>query len=518
MKYLTVFKELLPLLSLKYVDNTRRIDSDAFKKSDSYKLLKGVKEDRYNSEEEMLFDIYGDHSGARNNFRDLANKTLAIFFGNLFLKPTERKTDYKSVYQDCNKKVLIVLLLKSEGRQNTAKDIAINTLKKSIKYHITEASKVLSRELMLRYQVEGEALQSEKYKEIFEYYSTIEELELAAYTSLNNAAFLASRNKKPQGNKLHKIIDALDMVIQSDVEEIPTFADVPYNLTLMRFRARVLKASFLNDHKGIFSVYSDLEYYLKVLNFRPPVGHLFNIKNKISPSLIITSKFEEARNNIKECLATRLKGELNWHISLVYQAILGFHSKDYQLAKETIQIAKKYQTVKAPFIIEWWKIAEAYLYFLSIQGQVKFEGRFRLAKFLNDLSVTTQDKTGTNVSILVIAEFLIKLAQGNRDPLIEKNESIRLYNYNNLEGQSTKRSRIFLDLLRTISRCGFDPQRVEVVTRPLLDELNSLPLKIEDLETELIRYEELFRMVVAILKQQSSQKESLVIKVSKSII
>ena len=493
MDLLQVIKDLLPFTG-KY-NSTRDLNNE------SNKLLKKIISKDFESEEDLIKEIYGTKQGAREKYRFLANRALSILSGNVFLKPTERETTWKAVYQECIKKTAVVKLLKTEDGQASANHIAKVTLKKSMKYGITEATKDLSRELLLSAQISGDAKLANRYKSIYTTYSEIHSKEVEAYITLNEVALITSNKMKPGKKKREQLFELLDSVVSIKADS--------YLLNFRKFKSRIIKANFQNDYNEFAKVYLELKNYSSKLSFTPATGHLFGILNKIAPSLIVSKQYKLANSSIDYCLSLSA-GKHNKNITLRHLALLGFHSGNDNLINESIKLANENSSSLPDQLKEWWQITQALFQFTNYIKKSKLDSRFKTSKFLNNLPELSKDKSGANVAIIVIGEFLLRLANKDWDSLIERNEAIRLYSIRNLKEISNKRAKIFFQILRKISRCDFDPIKFALATKAHKTQLSSYPMKIEDLESEIIPYEMLYEMLITALKMQKTTNKSLV--------
>lgn len=485
-------KEIISMFTAQYVEKIRHLESDVFKNSKSHELFQGIKTGQFNSDESAREALFGTGTPAKDKFRKLKKKLTSILLSNLFLKSTEDKTDYTSVHEECVKNASAVKILTTKGHKLAAMHLAETTLKKAAKYQFIDICKELSYDLALIYSTRG----NEKYvlyKSKYDYYLKIESDEKFIRFLYHDLAFLLSKQKKPSGKNLEKILSIFDQIL--------AVASDSYEINLLKFQSKMTKATLLNDHKEIFQALNEALACFDSYPFESPNGFLFGFLHKVTPSLILTERFTEAEKNINRCLSLLAKGNFNWHVTIYYKMILGFYSEDYEMAKNAILLSKKYISSLSDFMIEAWKIAEVYWYFASLVGLVEFEGTFRTTKFLNDFTIYNKDKAGANASIKLMAEYLVELAKGNRDTLIDNSDALRLYAYHNLRDESNQRSRLFFWIIQQLPKCNFELESFKSKTEEKFKQLKSIPAKIEDIETEIIPYENLYSIVLKILEK-----------------
>ena len=486
------FNVINKLITLIPARRNREIYCEGFENSDSFILFDGIKQGRYTSDEEVLKDMFSDKKDPYGSYRVLSKRLISTLIGNIIIKPTELKEDYKSVFQDIRKKCLIVELLQSEGMQGLAMDISKKALKNAVKYQLTQSCIDLSKALLIISQSSGNRKETGKYKALYEHFKLIGDNELSSFLSINEVGLITANNKKPSDRKMTEILSLLDSVLKMEGDS--------YLIKLRKFRARILKANLISNHIEALIVYRDLIKYTKGLKFTPPQGHVLIILQQLNLGLIITQNFDVAKKNIEKCLSIRQKGEHNWQLVLQHKVILGFQSKKYVIAKNAI--TQSDQNLASGFMLEWWKITKMYLFFLSTIKKVRYNEKVKVSKIVNELPVYSADKQGANVSILIVAKYLIPLAEGKRDSLIDDTEALRKYSFRNLKEVKNKRARIFLWILRKISDCDFKAEKFKRTTLAKFNQLKATPMMVEDMYTEIIPFEHLYEMIIDILIKQ----------------
>jgi hypothetical protein len=157
-----------------------------------------------------------------------------------------------------------------------------------------------------------------------------------------------------------------------------------------------------------------------------------------------------------------------------------------------------------PSIAESWKIFEAYLLFLMRCGLLKERKdnkRFRIAKILNEIHLSSRDKSGMNIPILII-QFLLALADHEYGQCIDREESLAKYRTRYLKPDNAARSHYFFRMLELIPKCDFNAAQVKANAAPLLERLMMVSQKVanQNFEVEVIPYETLWEIVISILK------------------
>jgi hypothetical protein len=184
--------------------------------------------------------------------------------------------------------------------------------------------------------------------------------------------------------------------------------------------------------------------------------------------------------------------------------LLALHSQQYnEAATIWYEISKKGLLKNIhPIDLEKWETYKMYLYFLHKTGEISvdfsstlFKG-FRQAKFFNTVPLLNKDKSGMNVSIVII-EFILHLTQGKFDKITDKYEGLIKYSYRYLRDIESLRSYSFIRLLLLIPNCAYNWKTIAKRSELMLEKLSSQP-NIESsikLGAEIIPYDVLWKLI-----------------------
>jgi hypothetical protein len=184
--------------------------------------------------------------------------------------------------------------------------------------------------------------------------------------------------------------------------------------------------------------------------------------------------------------------------------LLALHSQQYnEAATIWYEISKKGLLKNIhPIDLEKWETYKMYLYFLHMTGEISvdfsstlFKG-FRQAKFFNTVPLLNKDKSGMNVSIVII-EFILHLTQGKFDKITDKYEGLIKYSYRYLRDIESLRSYSFIRLLLLIPNCAYNWKTIAERSELMLEKLSSQP-NIESsikLGAEIIPYDVLWKLI-----------------------
>lgn len=133
--------------------------------------------------------------------------------------------------------------------------------------------------------------------------------------------------------------------------------------------------------------------------------------------------------------------------------------------------------------------------------------QFKLAKFINETTIFSKDKSGMNIAIIVI-KLLILLQERKFSRLLDEVEATEQYCYRHLRGENTKRSYYFIKMLLQIPLGQFDPEVIESKVSRFNEKLTAIPLQVanQTTEIEVIPYEDLWDFAMQSLRQPVAGK------------
>ena len=207
-------------------------------------------------------------------------------------------------------------------------------------------------------------------------------------------------------------------------------------------------------------------------------------------------EFHFAEIMINRSLSGPAYGQHNWQLIMFYRALLGFHSNKPAMAFDVWQkvdkVPKKFRT---PEMEDIWLLVQAY-FELTKKGARKW----RLGKFLNSLQVLNTDKSGHNVSVLVV-ELMHLLKSKKFEKYAYRCERLDAYIDQHLKGKGLDRYVHFLRLLQCIVRGGFQKVQVLKKAKKYLHGLKETAPRIgaDVREVEIVPFEALWEMALGAL-------------------
>ena len=213
----------------------------------------------------------------------------------------------------------------------------------------------------------------------------------------------------------------------SELAEIPAksnrFHHVRFLTAVLYYQVKRQEAKMLatcEEALQHFENIMDLPYIIKFsFYFRAIAFHLSR------------QEFAQAETLINKSLIGPARGKHNWQIIMIHRALLGFHSRKPAIALDAwhkaTKLPKKFQTEQ---VKERWQIVRAYLELYDVE----MPGKWRLSRFINSLPVSSSDKIGNHLSILIV-EMLHLLKAKKYEHYRYRCERLEAYIKEHLKGE-----------------------------------------------------------------------------------
>ncbi len=235
---------------------------------------------------------------------------------------------------------------------------------------------------------------------------------------------------------------------------------------------------------------------------------IYQSKKNIAIAHFYLRNYDEANHWFLEVINMVTIGTRNWFnaTSLYFLSLIS--QRDYNsLYALSIKILTNKNLSKFPYFEEQWKLREAYLNFLIRTGKIEIPKDekqkvkpFSLSKFMNSVPFHSKDKSGQNITILVL-QILFLLLDNKYGLIIDKVDSLTQYTYRYLHKDETYRSNCFIKMLLQMVKADFHPIRTKTYTSELNKKLNSSHLITDERSTqvEIIPYNDLWDLIEELL-------------------
>lgn len=254
---------------------------------------------------------------------------------------------------------------------------------------------------------------------------------------------------------------------------------------------------------------SALDFYK--INYPNIKVQLFMFRLRRAVASIYLKDYKSAREDFIYLAKINItEGALHWNSLWSYYFTLEMLSNNYQKAGMILMnmTSNKAMTKLGDIWLQQWRIRSAYINFLSKIGYVDLSEsgkrrvpNFKLGKFLNEVPHYSKDKRGMNISIL-IAQFIILLAEKKYSKLIDRTEALDKYSYRHLKNDQNLRSNCFIRMLLALVKADFNPIRAKRYAEKYVKRLNFTEINLNEYsaEIEIIPYEELWEIILDITK------------------
>jgi len=323
---------------------------------------------------------------------------------------------------------------------------------------------------------------------ISKFYDTISHDNLS--TKEDNIDIYRKNTLSESLNFLSDLKDSDTYLYKSQVYEIAAFAYTINNeheksINIAKKSVSLIKESQHTPEYKLFAAYKDImSTYLKL------------------------NDFDNAKVYLDKALGLLTKKQFNYFSLKSIEYTIFANQKDYDslflLTKDIIS-SKSLKEYKNS--LQEWKLREAFANVLLESGRINVEllnkmdvKEFRISKFMNEISLFTKDKRGTNISILVV-ELIHFLIKKQYDKVADKLDALNLYTFRYLKNDHTLRSNCFIKMLLKLPEAEYHPLRTMRYVKKYEQKLKENPfeLSLKNIDVEIIPYEHLWEIIIDIL-------------------
>jgi hypothetical protein len=277
-------------------------------------------------------------------------------------------------------------------------------------------------------------------------------------------------------------------------------------------RARMLELIYLDakmDHSKLLSLSIETARFIRENSGYTDVNKLAFYVGIQMYAYLNLKRLEDAKGLMSDFEKMNRPGTLNWFIFLEYYFVLLIQSGKPNEAYEVyIKIVNNsgYNLLKG-VQKDVWTLLTAYMQFLAVSALWKDAPKeiatmdFKSNKFINDVFSLGNDKTGLNVSILIL-QVLFLLHYGRYEDIFDKKDALRRYIYRYLYSKENERSRTFMTMLLRMIDQEFSFAKTIEKTKRLQTQLASLNMNYRANlgGNEIVDYEILWDWVLNTLK------------------
>jgi tetratricopeptide (TPR) repeat protein len=264
--------------------------------------------------------------------------------------------------------------------------------------------------------------------------------------------------------------------------------------------------SIKNYHESLKVALSSLEE-VKVQNDK---FSLFQTYQNIGTAYLLLNNYENSIHWLLKAKDLPSESSIYWFFttSLLYLNYINIYDFKNLYQISTDVLSNKHLT-KYPYFHEQWVIREAFLHFLISAGKIELSEEdqnslkpFSVSRFLNSVPFHTKDKSGQNITIIII-QILFLLIEKKHDKIIDKIDTLTQYTYRYIKNDDTFRSNCFIKMLLKMASASFHPVRTKAHTAELYKKLvkSSLVTDEKSSQVEIIPYDYLWEIVLELLEK-----------------
>lgn len=219
--------------------------------------------------------------------------------------------------------------------------------------------------------------------------------------------------------------------------------------------------------------------------------------------LTYKKRYTEAEDYFLESNEYIEKGRNNWFKHQELYITLLLHQEKFAEAWEIFSSTIKNKNFKklAPNLTEIWRINEAWLHLAAAAGEFELIEKklFKLSKFLNEVPLFSQDKSGMNVQIILIqVAFLIQ--RGRYEDVGEKIDALKKYRSRHLKLEGVNmRSNAMIKIVTRLAKESFHKsntiKKTEETLTLMMTQSSNILDDVHDLE--IVPYEFCWRWILA---------------------
>ena len=406
----------------------------------------------------QLFFDKNVNSAKYRKFKSIFKQKL---LNNLFFLDDQHQSlhDYQKAALRIQKRWSAILILFQRGQSLIATQMSEQLINTAMKYELTDLVVAMLTHIKAYHATQsGDLKKYEYYKVLHARYNQLYQTEITARDRYESIRIHYAKTETYQPTIAAKAY--------RHYQELAPALEKEHTAELHFLTNMLLISSYLSnyDYKNTVDTCRECLKYFSKKPFEYLKG--ISIVSDIEMAACIQlKKYEEGLKAGRYALEMNTPGSTNWYLTLANHILLSFHCNQFNRAflyyKEAFQ-AKAFKDLPDK-IKEKYKLYEAYLFLLTSAGKIKNireedfpkKGKFRIGKFLNEIPIFQQDKSGLNIPVLIV-QILYLLTQQKFDAVIDKIQAIELYRYRHLRKNNTLyRANYFIQALIELPKAGF---------------------------------------------------------------
>ncbi len=419
--------------------------------------------------------------------------------------------EFESAYLACQERMALIHVLHNNDCGMSVRHLLREVLEQSLKYEFVDISYVAATRLRRI------AVNKTEDPEDFEKYSEMCERLEQDYHNMTKAdrcydevlAFYIPKRALQRG--------AFNLGEKYLRELKPFFSkNSPVKFLITYSLIACVKCISVADYKGLDEVSLQAIEYMEQKTFNTGRSLAIFLNQRILANRQM-KRYDVALECLDKALPMQLEGTNNWFATKELSVTLNLHKKDFQKGFDIFQGVKNSKGFKHLSEIrkEEWLIMEAYLYCLQKFNKIKGDfADFKLTKAINSLVICEKDKSGRNVTVLIL-KTVFAIALNQTDDLLDQVEQLSRYRSRYAKGDSEARAYLFIKLLGYYANSGNNRRLALSESVSTYHDLLEEEYDINDHNhaTEVIMYENLWLLIM-----QATEEDEAEIMASKDVL
>jgi predicted house-cleaning noncanonical NTP pyrophosphatase (MazG superfamily) len=492
-------RELVKVINRLKVNQINVIGNYRIRETMSDEFYEKICNDEFKNDDEAAQHFFNTGSDNRN-YKLLKKRFEANLLNTVFFIDAKQNnfTLSQRAYYTILKEMAAAKILIARGVGYLSIELLERSLQKAEKFEFIDMAAEITKILKRHYGTRdlNEQLFNH-YKQRTEYYRKLIQIEdLAEEYFIESNLFFSKNKSNPK---------AIQEFAAIRFEELAPYLS-SYTTYRLQLYVRLLQIQALstksNTQQMLEACNQAIEFFTTI-NAKSGIQLFLNRKALAHYQL---RQYEEGKITIQKALEIHVLKSLTWLQDMYFYLILCLHMREYQQAYDIYkQVAQAPNYRQIPNeVSEFWKIAEAYIYYLIAIGKIEAEEgkQFKLNKFLNEVPEFSKDKRIRNIPILIVQ--VLFLLQGSSKSISKQNlateriNPIEQYCSRYLRKGNNFRSNCFIKMLLQIPSGYFNKIAIERKSTKYVKLLKESDVEFvtQTYEIELIPYEHLWEMAL----------------------
>lgn len=503
-------RELIQALEGKFIDKVpvfELITTRKAKKEEDLTLgyLQLLRENPNITEKEIITTLYQDREGCMDSYRKLEKRLRGKLYELYFLLNPADYTKKKSAQSTIKnlKGGLLSKILVFNDTYHAATYVARKTLQNALKNFDFESAIILCSILRKIHGLQGNKTETNYYNRKLLYCIESLKAESEAEAFFHELNILASKSTIP-GKKLMNLSERAKNTIGKSNAKYQTL-----KLNQYHFRVSATHFEIKEMFQELLQLCKEREEYITLHKEFSEEGDLRETTLHAINSLLCLGQSDAAVQMARKNVGYFKLGSYNWFTLKEVEFLSLMHQEQFKPASKSIEEAlHNNRFVYLPQNVqERWRLYNAFIY--EVLPEVKsliylFDKEHKISDLFDGVYAT--DKKGMNTTFIILQVYHYIRINDFEQAYIRA-ENARVYALRYLKDRTSKRSRLFIHMLVTLSKNKFNLSLSEPFTKVYLKKLqNTAKSKKAVVEgIEIIPFEKLWLRIVDKLKD-SKQK------------